>query len=263
MVLSMNNEYVRELLHQESIRELGYPPESGVREDWYGGNDYYNDILVNRQNQINELTIIKDKTQAYINTLPPGPLKDELIERVIKLEARINELKKFGYDAIQYTYDAIMPSRYPYLEARKDELSKRFKYIYGNMRIGYNTAEQFNEHLQALFDDIAPKYENLLRLQILYENQILDNTRELKNLDVSDITDTDSTTDTFYFNEQDPNVGRKALENVSKASTKSKTLQSQIKNIMSGYMLDQSVLKDYLNEFGVLFIRVWGDRTRW
>lgn len=262
----MNNEYVRELLHQETIRELGYPPESGVREDWYGGNDYYNDILVNRQNQIKELEVIREKTLAYIETLTDEDLIKELLERVLELNKRINELEIFGYDSINYGYnDDPMEKRcrYPYLEERKDELSRRFKYIYGNMRIAYNTAEQFNEHLQALFDDIAPKYENLLRLQILYENQILDNTRKLKNLDVSDITDTDSTTDTFYFNEQDPNVGRKALENVSKASTKSKTLQSQIKNIMSGYMLDQSVLKDYLDEFGVLFIRVWGDRTRW
>lgn len=259
----MNNEYVRELLRQETIREFGYPPESGVREDWYGGNDYYNDILVNRNNQINELTAIVEKTQAYIDKLPDGDLRRALIQRVKKLYARINELKKFGYDSIQYSYDIISRSRYPYLEARKDELSARFRYIYGNMRIAYNTAEQFNEHLQALFDNIAPEYENRLRLQTLYEKQILDNARELKDLDVSDITDTDSTTDTFYFNEQDPSVGRKALENKSSVSTKSKTLQSQIKNIMSGYMLNQSVLKDYLDEFGVLFIRVWGDKTRW
>ena len=262
----MNNEYVRELLHQETIRELGYPPESGVREDWYGGNDYYNDILVNRQNQIKELEVIREKTLAYIETLTDEDLIKELLERVLELNKRINDLEIFGYDSINYGYndDPIKKScRYPYLEERKNELSKRFKYIYGNMRIAYNTAEQFNEHLQALFDNIAPEYENRLRLQALYEKQILDGERKLKELDVSDITDTDSTTDTFYFNEQDTNVGRKALENVSKASTKSKTLQSQIKNIMSGYMLNQSVLKDYLDEFGVLFIRVWGDRTRW
>lgn len=260
----MNNEYVRELLYQESISELGYPPESGVKKDWYGGNDYYNDILVDRKNQTNRLESLIVELDEYAKSLPiDDPLKEVLYKRIEEIKARVEYLKIFGYESIKYTYETNGISNYPYLESKKKELAARFKYIYGNMRIAYNTAEQFNEHLQAKFDDIAPEYENRLRMQILYEKQILGNDHRLKDLDISDETTTNSVSDTFYFNEQEADVGRKALENTSNISTKSSTLQAQIKNLMSGYMLNQTVLKDYLNEFGVLFIRVWPDKTRW
>lgn len=265
--MKRNETYVRELLYQESLAQNGYPSESGVRKNWYSGNDYYKDILINRENQINNLTLTKNKIEAYIETLDPGDLKETLKRYVKKIEARINYLKVFGYESINYEYEENGKTivRYPLLKKRSVELARRFKWKYGNMRIAYNTAEQFNERLQGIFEDIAPEYENRLRLQELYEKQILNETHELQDIDVSDITDTQNNVSTFRFNDEEPTAknAHKTLENVSNVTSKSATLQSRVKNIMSGYMINQTVLKDYLEEFGPLFIRVWGDRTRW
>lgn len=262
-----NETYVRELLYQESLIQNGYPSESGVRKNWYSGNDYYKDILINRENQVKKLEMFEDKINAYIAKLDDGDLKEKLKKHVKKITKRKESLKNFGYESINYSYSdgTNVYVKYPLLEKRKNELANRFKWKYGNMRIAYNTAEQFNERLQGLFDDIAPEYENRLRLQALYEKEILDENFELRNLDVRDISNTENGVSTFRFNDEEPTAkaAHKTLENVSKVKSTSETIQSRVKNIMSGYMINQTILKDYLEEFGVLFIRVWGDRTRW
>lgn len=254
----MNPDYVNDLLYEESVKYNGYTSRS-IHEVSDAGNDYYGDILDNRAALINKI----DKTIAQIEAIKKRTdvsqkIKDQLEAKAGKLTEQKSRLENFGYKAIKYR------NKYYYLASQQQELNERFTNMYYNYRVGYNTAEQFQQKLQALFDNIAPMYENRLRIQKMYEKEILNNDSSLKeDVNLDDISESDTVAGGFYFNEQDADVKRPSVENTTGIKSKTRNMQLRLKNIASGYLVDYSVLNDYLKEFGILFIRVWSDRTEW
>lgn len=398
------SEYIRDLLREEYYSNGGdFPHISRPLSE--SGNDFYGhlynvqmDIIEQLESNIKKMDELiqkaKDekKPDSYIAAL------EEQKNRYIK---RLEKRRLFGYDFINYD------GRYPYLEALHENLKERFLIKYYNYRVGYNTLELFSYKLRNVFEDIAPEYENRLRILMLYEREILvdkklkdkidlfdvvesstdgisdnwgdsktsskndtrvDSSNESKNDTWADssnegkssgqnksnaisqndswnkakdkgksenITTTDSDSASSIYNDVKPEVKRKTdqnegsvithsgssvdnntesqnsqiSENVQDSKTEqntytksdshsaqvarsdqdshtsqensteqkshggqttknlglttNKSLQTRIKNIMSLYGPSQNILRDYLNEFKVLFIQVWSDETGW
>lgn len=395
------SEYIRDLLREEYYSNGGdFPHISRPLSE--SGNDFYGCLYSIRMKSIEDIENEIKKLEDLIKKEEgESEYKKSLMILLTRYIERRNKIKDFGYDFINYD------GRYPYLEALHENLKERFLIKYYNYRVGYNTLELFSYKLRNVFEDIAPEYENRLRILMLYEREILDDKKLKNKIDLFDVvesstdgisdnwgdsktsskndtrvdssneskndtwadssnegkssgqnksnaisqndswnkakdkgksenlTTTDSDSASSIYNDVKPEVKRKTdqnegsvithsgssvdnntesqnsqiSENVQDSKTEqntytksdshsaqvarsdqdshtlqensteqkshggqttknlglttNKSLQTRIKNIMSLYGPSQNILRDYLNEFKVLFIQVWSDETEW
>lgn len=237
------NEYIYNMLKEEMR-----PPHI-VRSASLSGNDIYgqiHDIRVETINKFQERLYALNEELA----ITTDPERLELIAKLItSTEKYLSKISPFGYDFINYD------NRYPLLKENHENLANRFYVKYYNYRIAYNTLEAFSAQLGNIFEDIAPAYENKLRMIKMYDNVLKD------NISLDDINVSESENISSFFNEQNPEISHKSDKNDSRTLSKSSDLATKIKNISAGNTIYQNVLKDYLNEYNRLFICIWGDES--
>lgn len=250
--MKMNHyEYIKHLLdeEQQSSRILRRASQSG--------NDKFGRLFHVR---LDEIAYI-EKSLTYLNDeiakTTDADLLKILNEIKNKLENKHSEMLDYGYDILKKRYN----NRYPYLQDLHEYFKERFLIKYYDYRVGYNTLEQFSYSLYDLFEDIAPEYENKLRAIAMYKKQVVNDDGRIKDENLGDVAKSDNISSSYFFNEQDDTARHKSAESESGITTENTSLQTRIKNILSSYAVDQNVLRDYLNEYKVLFINVWSDET--
>lgn len=229
-----------------------------VRSD-EGANDMYIALVQQNYEQYDELD--KKIRLAQTKLLHQPESRKYYLDQIDLLNKRKNKFRWFGYKGIDYK---VNNQKYSYLKAEQERLNDMFIRKYGRYRIGYNSAIEFQNQLQFIFESVADHYEARFKVDAIYNKMFDEEAKDPKNGFGNKMV-SEGTSDTTNDNKEaalpdvEENVpvythgSNQKANSTNKASSLDVSFLTKLSSI-SGYLtFDKYLARDYINEFMPLF----------